>query len=239
MSQLWKLPSILVALLVIGAPLLAYLGIAGPGAFYLFFIGVGLSAFFTVLLAGLAAFASTTDRPWRSSALRAAVVPMALTLGVLGYVFLSGGGAQHPIHDVTTDLADTLQFTPDVAAREQVPMPRQEVIEIQKEIYPDLQGLQVEAPADVVYGAAEATARAMPRWEVLELQPGAGRIEATATSRIFHFVDDVVIRVSPGDAGTTRVDVRSRSRMGRSDLGANSNRIRAYLSALEATLSGS
>ena len=60
-----------------------------------------------------------------------------------------------------------------------------------------------------------------------------GRIEATDTSRIFHFVDDVVIRVMP-DAAGARVDIRSRSRDGLGDMGANAKRIAAYSAALEA-----
>jgi uncharacterized protein (DUF1499 family) len=76
----------------------------------------------------------------------------------------------------------------------------------------------------------------MERWQVVSDDAALGRIEATATSRIFRFVDDVVIRVRD-DGGETVVDVRSRSRMGQSDLGANSARIRAYLADLQVALS--
>ena len=61
--------------------------------------------------------------------------------------------------------------------------------------------------------------------------PAEGRIEATDTTRWFGFKDDVVVRVKPEGAGS-RVDVRSLSRVGRSDVGKNASRIRAYLQAL-------
>jgi uncharacterized protein (DUF1499 family) len=61
--------------------------------------------------------------------------------------------------------------------------------------------------------------------------PDEGRIEATATTFWFGFKDDVVIRLRP-EAGGTRVDVRSESRVGGSDVGANAARIRAYSAKL-------
>jgi len=231
MSRLWQLPSLVVALLILGVPLAAYLG-AGPAVFPLFLAGVGLGMLCTLVLAGSAAFASATGRPWRSAAARATAVPLLLTLGVLA---IGGGGAGHPIHDVTTDLEDTLEFTPDVAALEQMPMTREQVLTVQQEIYPDIQPLQVALPVQETYERALAVAEGMDGWQVMASDAGGARIEAAATSRIFRFVDDVVIGVTPGTDGS-RVDVRSRSRMGRSDLGANAQRIGDFLAQLQAAL---
>ena len=66
--------------------------------------------------------------------------------------------------------------------------------------------------------------------------PAEGRLEATATTPWFGFKDDVVVRLTPAGTGS-RVDVRSKSRVGRSDLGANAKRIRAFLAELSARLS--
>jgi uncharacterized protein (DUF1499 family) len=72
---------------------------------------------------------------------------------------------------------------------------------------------------------------------VVELAPREGRVEAEVRSFWFGFVDDVVIRVRPISDGTgSAVDVRSVSRVGRSDLGANARRIRAYLADLNRRL---
>ena len=54
----------------------------------------------------------------------------------------------------------------------------------------------------------------------------AGRIEGTATSRWFGFKDDVVIRIRPGAKGGSLIDMRSKSRVGKSDIGANAARLR-------------
>ena len=225
----WWLPSILVAALVAGVPLLTAFGLVGPErAFPMFFAGVAIGALSAVALAGGAAFASAVGRPWRGSAVKATVVPLVLTLAVL---LPNLGATRHPIHDVTTDPDDTLQFTPDVAAREQMVMARPAVLALQRESYPDIDALLTETRPPRTFERAAAVARSMDRWQVTAVDGERLRIEATATSAIFRFVDDVVIRVR-ADGDGSRVDVRSRSRMGRSDLGANADRIRAYLAAL-------
>ena len=61
-----------------------------------------------------------------------------------------------------------------------------------------------------------------------------GRLEATDTTFWFGFKDDVVIRIQ-STGGNTLVDVRSKSRVGESDLGANANRIEKYLNHLAAS----
>ena len=68
---------------------------------------------------------------------------------------------------------------------------------------------------------------------IIDTSPGDGRIEASVTTPFFGFIDDVVIRVTPDGAGS-RVDVRSVSRIGGSDIGANARRIRSYLDKLRA-----
>ena len=77
---------------------------------------------------------------------------------------------------------------------------------------------------------AEALAEAM-EWEIVAVDSAAGRLEATATSRWFRFKDDIVVRLTTTGAGT-RIDVRSVSRVGRSDGGRNAARIAEFLTAL-------
>ncbi len=101
--------------------------------------------------------------------------------------------------------------------------------------YPDLRSLVLPLRAAKAYGLAHATAMGMPGWEVTgtdSVATGGGRIEATATTAWFGFKDDVVIRVAPRGTDSTVVDVRSKSRVGRSDVGANAARIRDYFAAL-------
>jgi uncharacterized protein (DUF1499 family) len=70
-------------------------------------------------------------------------------------------------------------------------------------------------------------------WRIVAAVPEEGRIEATATTPLLRFKDDVVIRVTSRGNGS-RIDMRSKSRLGKSDLGANAKRIRAYFRALSA-----
>ena len=76
----------------------------------------------------------------------------------------------------------------------------------------------------------------MAGWTLVDTDPSSGRIEANETSQWFRFTDDVVIRVA-ADGAASRIDVRSVSRMGRSDFGVNAKRVRAYLTALKARAS--
>ena len=73
--------------------------------------------------------------------------------------------------------------------------------------------------------------RAMPAGRSRRSAPAEGRIEATATTLLFGFNDDVVIRVTPTPRGS-RVDVRSESRIGHSDIGTNAKRVESFLDAL-------
>jgi uncharacterized protein (DUF1499 family) len=65
-------------------------------------------------------------------------------------------------------------------------------------------------------------------WQIVDSNPDQGRIEATDTTLWFGFKDDVVVRVTPMEQGS-RIDVRSMSRVGRSDIGTNARRIERYL----------
>lgn len=102
------------------------------------------------------------------------------------------------------------------------------------EPYPDLTPLALDLPPNAAYAAALSTARAMPLWQVVRDEPGAGRIAAHATTPRMKFVDDVEITVEPAGAGS-RIRVRSASRVGISDFGTNARRIRAYLARLALT----
>lgn len=139
-----------------------------------------------------------------------------------------------PIHDISTDMVDPPAFVDVAPLRADAPNPvayaGPEVAAKQAAAYPDLKSVTLPLPPDQAFPKAEAAARAMG-WEIVSAVPADGRIEATATTLWFGFKDDVVIRLRPSGEGTL-VDVRSKSRVGGSDLGANAARIRAYLKKL-------
>ncbi len=142
------------------------------------------------------------------------------------------------IHDITTDTENPPAFVAIVERRRGAPNPPEydgpETAAQQRRGYPDLASATVAAPPPRVLAAAEAVARELG-WEIVAVVPAEGRLEATATTSWFGFKDDVVVRVVPAGTGS-RVDVRSKSRVGRSDLGANARRIHTFLAALTSRL---
>ncbi|MGZ4877228.1 MAG: DUF1499 domain-containing protein, partial [Candidatus Angelobacter sp.] len=90
-----------------------------------------------------------------------------------------------------------------------------------------------DVPPAQAFDRAAAAAHGM-KWEMVATDPAQGRIEATATTFWFGFKDDIVVRIA-ADGNGSRVDVRSLSRIGKSDVGANARRVRDYLAKVKAT----
>lgn len=143
-----------------------------------------------------------------------------------------------PIHDISTDLVDPPAFVAVAPLRAGAPNPveyaGEETAAQQRAAYPDIQSMRFDIDAMTIFRAAEHTVEKMG-WDLVATDENAGRIEATASTRWFGFKDDVVIRIrSHGDSAI--VDIRSKSRLGRSDVGANAKRIRRFSRLLERTL---
>lgn len=183
-------------------------------------------------LALLALFAVPRFRARPRVAVAALVIGLAAAVPPLA--LLSQAKRVPPIHDITTDTADPPAFVGLLEARRNAPngfaYGGAELAARQREAYADVKPLLVKAPPREVTQRAIDAARAMG-WEVVASDAAAGRIEATDTSTWFGFKDDVVVRVRPEGEGS-RVDVRSASRVGTSDLGANAKRIRSFLAKL-------
>jgi uncharacterized protein (DUF1499 family) len=142
------------------------------------------------------------------------------------------------IHDISTDIANPPQFV--VAAKLRKPGDHpisydgKDVADLQQKAYPDIVSLTTKAPVEKVFEAAKAAIASMGM-QVADADLAQGRIEASQTSLLYGFTDDMVVRIATGADGT-KVDVRSKSRVGRSDLGQNAKRIRAFLQKLQANL---
>ena len=162
---------------------------------------------------------------------------VAAALGAVCYMIpaqqLATAGSVPPIHDITTDTDEPPSFVAILPLRADAPNPPEydpAVAEQQQEGYPDLRGVTLDAPPAEAFAQALAAAEAMG-WDLVANDAAAGRIEATDTTFWYGFKDDVVIRVRADGAGS-RIDVRSKSRVGRSDVGANAKRIREYTARL-------
>jgi uncharacterized protein (DUF1499 family) len=138
------------------------------------------------------------------------------------------------IHDISTDTENPPSFVviPSIRknAQNSLEYGGPEVARLQHTFYPDIKPLLLAVPIDKAFENALVAAQLMG-WQIIVADRIQRRIEAVATTRWFHFKDDVAIRLSESD-GQSRVDVRSVSRVGKSDIGTNARRIRAYLKIL-------
>ncbi len=139
-----------------------------------------------------------------------------------------------PIHDISTDTLNPPEFVDVLPLRADALNPPDyagaEVAAQQKAAYPGIRTLVLTKAPGNVYDAAIDAAHTLG-WEIVGSDPATGRIEATDTTAWFGFKDDVVIRIAATDSGTA-VDVRSKSRVGMSDIGANAARIEKFLSLI-------
>ena len=103
--------------------------------------------------------------------------------------------------------------------------------EAQRKAYPDIQPLRLAVAPNIAFERAKGAIEEAG-WEIVREDPSAGRIEAVATTFWFGFKDDVAIRIAADGPGS-RVDMRSKSRVGRGDLGTNAQRIRMYQRRLQ------
>jgi uncharacterized protein (DUF1499 family) len=140
-----------------------------------------------------------------------------------------------PIHDISTDTGNPPQFKAVLPLRQGAPNSTAysaDVAAQQQRAYPEIAPALLALAAPEALARAERVARAMG-WAIVAVAAGEGRIEATATTLLFGFKDDIVIRITPQGNGS-RVDLRSLSRVGRSDLGVNASRIHTFLQKLQA-----
>jgi len=160
----------------------------------------------------------------------AASLVVALAASALPLYWLQQARTLPPINDITTDTANPPEFVAIVPLRAGAPSPvaypGAAAADAQHKGYPDIKTVESARPPAAAFDAALAVARDFG-WKIVAADAAAGRIEAIATTTWFGFTDDVVIRVAPNGAGS-RIDVRSHSRVGRGDLGANARRVREF-----------
>jgi uncharacterized protein (DUF1499 family) len=229
------------AVLAASALAAALLLLAGPGTrlglwqFPTGFSVLQWGAYLGLASAALAIILLLVRRPFGRDArvLLLAIGLSALAAGV-PYYWLQIARRVPPIHDVTTDTENPPAFVAVLPLRADAPNSSvyggAEVAVQQQKAFPDIQPLELPVAPPIALSHAVEAARRMG-WAIVAVDSVAGRLEATATTGWFGFKDDVVVRVQPAATGS-RIDVRSESRVGGSDVGTNARRIRAYLRAL-------
>jgi uncharacterized protein (DUF1499 family) len=168
-----------------------------------------------------------------------------LVLGLLigaGVAFVPWRMAQQAqalprIHDISSDLDNPPVFVAILPLRAAATNPATyggpEIAAEQRRGYPDIVPLQLAMSPASAYAKALSLMK-KNGWEIVADDPAGGRIEATATTRWFGFKDDVIVRVLPA-AGGSRLDMRSVSRVGKSDVGTNAKRIRDFFATITAS----
>lgn len=221
-------------IVAVAGPLHRYLGLDRDLALDIFRYGFYLAA-------GAIALGLATVVPTRPGERRRGFVAaiLALTIGVASawapLSWLMHAYRAPALNDISTDTEDppklvvTLQMRQGATTPPTYPGPS--AAELQHEIYPDLTPIRLSVPPAEAFKRVDAVAMAMG-WAVVARAPSDGRIEAVATSPWFGFQDDIVIRIRKDGASGSRVDIRSKSRTGKSDLGENAERIRAFAARL-------
>ena len=185
------------------------------------------------VLATIAGVALVVTRTSRGRAIAALAWLLGVTVAAPPLYLYDQAQRLPKIHDVSTDTDDPPAFVDVLPLRQGARNPvdyRPETAALQRRGYPDIAPLRLELPPAQAFQRAERTARAMG-WRIVAAHPDTRRIEATDTTLLFGFKDDIVIRVRPQGDGSV-VDVRSLSRIGSSDIGTNARRVRAFLSKL-------
>lgn len=233
-----KISKIVLCIAIIAALLLL---ISGPGTrFEVWDLSTGFSLLSWALYAELAAvgLALILIAIPKTRNSNATMLTIALLVGLgTAWVPLNGywtAKSVPPIHDITTDTVDPPLFVAVLPIRANAANPPEylgeEIAKQQREGYPDIKTLVLDThPGETFRLALEAAAEM--GLEIIAIEPTEGRIEATATTFWFGFKDDVVIRIT-AEGANSQLDVRSKSRVGRSDVGANAARIRRLISVI-------
>lgn len=198
----------------LGAAALATLLASGPGTrlgLWDWRAGLGLLRYAAYLGIGasVVAMVALAIPPIRRGHARTLILALVLGLASLAppLALQRQARAVPPINDITTETG--------IASK------------AQRDAYPDIQPITLAEPPPKAFERALAAAQAMG-WEIVARDPAAGRIEAVDITFWFGFKDDVVVLVAATPGGGSRVEVRSKSRVGRGDAGTNARRIRGF-----------
>ncbi len=136
-----------------------------------------------------------------------------------------------PINDISTDTANPPVFNAVISLRpansNTIEYPGATAAARQKELFPDIAPIESSLSAEQAFKRALDIAEEM-NWDIVSQEMSTGRIEAVASTAVFNFKDDIVIRIQATASGCI-VDIRSHSRIGRSDRGKNAERVRVFI----------
>jgi uncharacterized protein (DUF1499 family) len=212
-------------------PLGIQLGALEPFTGFRIFLLGGLLALLALVTGVLGLFFTrpAAYREGRSRALVGTALGALVTATIL--MGARGGAGVPAINDITTNPMDPPVFASDPWKHGRDMTYPAGFAEVQRAGYPELAPIVVSMPPAVALDRV-ASLFAQNGWVVTQKDPISNTVTGTDTSHLFKFVDDIVVRVRPQDGGSV-VDVRSKSRVGKGDMGANAARIRKLTTQLQ------
>ncbi len=198
---------------------------------------VGMGLFLLSGLVGLVAIGVALVAAVRFQAYLPAMIGVLGLLPLLAVIATTIQSTRYPaINDITTDLESppvfkrATELPPNADRDMSFPAAFVEPIKVH---YDDLATLPLNAAPEIAYRRARDMATQEPfYWEITRDDEATLTFEAIDTTRIFQWKDDIILRVRPDGEAGSYVDMRSKSRDGKSDLGANATRIRRFFEAL-------
>ena len=228
-----------VQLLILTVLLHRFGSLATPAALNLLIVSIGgLVLAIIVAVAGLVRiwFGGQIGAGQAFAGIAIALIGLALPAYYLSQFFLLP-----QLNDIETTPRQPMQFSQLAAQRpadaNRIVEPDLTAAEIQETAYPDLRPMELERSATETFDIVHEAVKRIGWTIVLNEPPGEqpGRIEATDRTMIMGYTDDVLVRVT-GDDTHAFIDVRSVSRYGMHDLGANADRIRALFAEVKSAL---
>ncbi len=229
----------LIALALVLAGLIgAHFGFAAPlVGFQLFLIGLLFGVL--ALILGLIGLFRTRRPQWQHAHGRAVVASYLGAILTALLVYLAMGAFGYPaINDITTDFDNPPQFVhaqslPQNHGRN-LAYDKAKYAQRQQQGYRALEPLKLSMDPDAAFREASMLASEMHGWRVTYTDAKSRSLEGVATTRLFRFKDDFVIQVRPASSGSL-VEMRSKSRDGEGDVGANYKRIENFFTTLSAS----
>ena len=169
-------------------------------------------------------------RAGRNRAVMATVICALIAVPVIVTVLRSA--KYPPINDITTDFDNSPEF---VYAQKLQHEPNRDM-NYDKAKYADKQlagygpigPIKERLDPAAAFARVTEVAQAIPTWKITYSDPATNTLEAVATSKLWHFHDDVVIQIRPTPDGASLIEMRSKSRDGIGDFGVNARRIRRF-----------
>jgi uncharacterized protein (DUF1499 family) len=189
------------------------------------------------VIALLVTFLMPSRRPGRAQAILGTILALIVALPILRIV--QSTRQYPPINDITTNTKNPPSFVhaqtlPANRSRDMTYKPEMASAQEAALAYRNLEPLKLAGSPDDVYNRVEIIAGEFPGWQVTYRDPAHHTVEGVATSTLFQFKDDFVIQVQPAaESSKSLVEMRSKSRDGKGDLGANYNRIESFFRALQ------